>query len=203
MTRTKRRLMPDGWSLLELLTCVAIIGVMVLVSVPAMGELRRRDALLAAAREVATELRAARAAAVARGRNVGVRFEKMNSGWVYAVYEDRDFDGIRTQDIRKGIDVRIRDPRVVLHAAGGGVSFGLPPTPVRDPDTRKLLRPNESPIRFGRASLASFSSTGSGTAGSVFLTENHSRAAIVRVYGATGRVRILLWSPGSDRWKEQ
>lgn len=204
MSGTRAGRAPEyGWSLLELLTCVSIIGLIVAVSIPAFGELRRRDALVAAARELATELRAARMAAITRGRNVGVRFERLNSGWMYAVYEDRDFDGIRSDDIRRGVDVRIREPRVVLQSTGGAATFGFPPSALYDPDTGRVIPADASPIRFGRASLGSFSPTGSGTPGSVYLTENHTRAALVRVYGATGRVRVLVWDPGSQKWRQR
>lgn len=201
--RKEHRHAPErGWSLAELLTVTGIIAAMSMVVMPSMLELRRRDALVAAAREVATELRAARAAAISRGRNTAVRFEETEWGWLYAVYEDRDFDGVRTADIRSGVDVRIREPRALLHAAGGAI-FGIPPVSLRDPDTGKRIPASASPVRFGNASMSSFSPTGSGTPGSVYVTDGSSRVAMVRVFGATGRVRILMWDPRANAWSEK
>lgn len=198
MKRTNRRGMP-GFSLVEILTVTSIISIVLLVAVPAFTSLRRRDALVASASEIATQLRAARSESIALGRNVGVRFERHPEGWRYGKYVDGDFDGIRTADIRKGIDWPRGEMHFVLHATGGA-TIGMPAIPLRDPDTGKKLPKSSSPVGFGRASLCSFSSLGSATSGSVYLTDGDHRAAIVRVYGATGRVRIMLWDDGRQKW---
>lgn len=197
-----RSLFTGGWSLAETLVTVSIVGLFVAVSVPSFLEMQRRDSLIASARAIATDLRAARAEAIARGRNVGVRFEQQDDEWHYALWLDGDFDGIRSNDIRRGIDRRISEPRTILEGSGGS-RIAMPATPLRDPDSRRRIPPNASPVRFGRASLCSFSPVGSATAGSLFLTDGGSRTAIVRVYGATGRVRILLWDPGRQQWRSR
>lgn len=191
-----------GFSLIELLTTLSIVCIILLVAIPAFTEMRRRDALAASAHEIASNLRKARSRAIALGRNVGIRFESSESGWTYAVWEDGDYDGIRTSDIRKGIDKRRGEPHVVLHAVGGA-HIGLPGVPLRDPDSGKKLGRGTSPIRFGRTSLCSFSPLGSATSGSIFLTDGHQRAAIVRVYGATGRVRVMLWNDARQKWVQR
>lgn len=196
----KDRRRSDGMSLVEMLTVVAIIGLAAAITMPAFETYRRKEALKVAAREIAGQLRLARSLAISRSRNVGVRFAKSDSGaWLFAVYEDGDFDGVRTDDIRNGIDRLIRPSRAVLETSSQA-TLSMPAALIRDPDSGKILPNDQSPIRFGNASLCSFSPAGAGTAGSVFLSDETDHAAIVRVYGATGRVRIMLWFPATGRW---
>lgn len=195
----KRSAYRQGFSLVEILVVVAIIGLVVSVTIPNLNAYRRRAALRAAAREIMSELRQTRSEAIARGRNVGVKFSRSSAGdWLYSVYEDGDFDGIKREDIERGDDPLLQHARPVLHATGGA-RIGLPERPVRDPDSGRLLRPNTSPVKFA-ASLCAFSVLGGGTAGSIYLTDGHDNVAIVRVAGATGRVRLLFYDAASRRW---
>jgi hypothetical protein len=80
--------------------------------------------------------------------------------------------------------------------------FGFPPgRPVRDPgDPRKLLS-TDDPIRFNQSDLASFGPLGTSTPGSLYLTDGQSRLLAVRVYGRTGKVKVIAYDFDAEVWR--
>ncbi|MGZ8867811.1 MAG: hypothetical protein ACXW2P_05670, partial [Thermoanaerobaculia bacterium] len=81
-------------------------------------------------------------------------------------------------------------------------SIGLLQQVIRDPDG-DLLRPNDSPIQFGRSSICSFSPKGSATPGTIYLTDDAGSLYAVRVYGATAKIRLLRYSGERRRWESR
>jgi len=181
-----------GYSLLELLVAIAAIGLIVAVTLPSFGELNRRRELRAATAHLRSIFREVRSRAIAQGFNAAVKFKEIDGEWQYAIFEDGDGDGVRNDDLVSG-----KDPMVVpyrrVFGTQGHVRIGLPHTAVRDPD-RGIVRPDDSPVRFNRSTLCSFSPLGGGTSGSIYLTEG-TRAAVVRMYGPTARLRLLFLEP--------
>lgn len=196
----KRHSCCDGYTLVELLTVVAIIGIMALVVVPAFTNITRMRNVRAAAAEMRSIFREVRSRAIATGKNTAVRFIEDDGGWRYAIYHDGDDDGVRNDDIRRGIDPMVVAPRDVFPESAS-IRIGLPRRPLPDPDGPGLLRPGSSPVRFNRSRLCSFSLLGGGTSGSIFITDGESVVGLVRVYGPTGRVRLLLYDEVSGRWE--
>lgn len=184
----------------ELLIVMAISGTMMLVSIPALSRLQSRNAVRAAAIEVRGIFDHTRRLAMARNQNVAVKFLQRSGEWQYAIYRDGDGDGIRNDDIARGIDPLMRSPLPVM---GGNRSarIGLPATPARDPDSGRLMAVSASPIRFNASRLCSFSRQGEATSGSVFVTDGKDGAALVRVLGATGRIRVLTYDRPTGNWK--
>lgn len=189
-----------GFTLAELLTTVAIIGVMVSITLPQFNGIRRRSAMRAAAREISSVFRDARSTSIARAKNVAVRFAQRPDGWTYTLFEDGDFDGVRSDDIAAGIDKRITVPRLVLQGIGTA-SIAMPRLVLTDPDTGDAIDTKSSPVKFGTPRMASFAPTGGGTAGSVYVSDGFDNVAIVRVFGSTGRVRTLFYDGGARRWR--
>ena len=189
-----------GYSLIERLVVVAIIGLIALCAVPAFGNYRRRMSVLAAAEQLRGILHLTRARAIATGHNVGVKFIAGRE-WTYALYEDEDGDGVRNDDIDRKVDRRIAGPAIVMpsfHIA----TIGLLKTTVKDPDGDPL-KPDASPVQFGRSTICSFSPTGSGTPGTVYLIDGGGQLWAARVHGAGGRVLVLRYNAGARRWERQ
>ena len=165
----------------------------------ALGRARLRSA----AAELAARMRAARHAAVARACSVGLRFEADGDGWHVAGYLDGDGDGMRSDDISRGVDLPLG---ATYHpgAGRGGVRFGIPEGRAfpRIPPSRGSLRGGEDPIQFGASSIASFSPLGDATPGTAYLTDPESRLAAVVVFGATSRVRVVEFDPATGEWRE-
>ena len=68
------------------------------------------------------------------------------------------------------------------------------------PARRAHLEGLGDPIRFNRSDLASFGPLGTGTPGSLYLTDGR-RLVVVRVLNRTGRVRTLAWDRNTDTWR--
>ena len=188
-----------GFSLAEAITVVAIIGILAATTVPAFAAYRRRASAIAQAAQIRTVFRAARMRAISRNANAGVRFARLGSSWTYALYDDGDGDGIRSDDIAARVDRCFKQPSALLPDFNIA-TVGVLPVTVRDPDGDPLP-PAASPVQFGSASICSFSPTGAATPGTIYITSGEGQLLAVRVLGASGRVRTLRYNGGSRRWE--
>ncbi len=189
-----------GFSLLELLVVISIMGLFVAVSVPALSTVRSSMVLRAAAQEASASLHFARSRAMSRDVNTGVKFTMAGGKWVYTIYDDTDGDGVRNDDIAAGIDIPLRSATTVL-AGEHSIRIGFTEPRPNDPDTGKPFPPSAAAVQFGVSKICSFSKRGEATPGSIYLTDGRGGAAAVRVHGATGRVRILRYDPQAGVWK--
>ncbi len=192
-----------GFQLIELVVALAMIGLFAALGLPDLLRASARDRVTLAAYEVAGVFRLARATAMRDGLNVGAKFVTAEDGTVsYTLYRDADGDGVRNDDIAAGIDPVMGPPHRLDHL-GPGVGFGIlaPPAP-RDPGSpRRRLDRLDDPIRFNNSDIAAVSSLGGATPGTVYLTDHRSSLAAVRVLGASGRVRILVYDPENELWR--
>lgn len=190
-----------GYSLAELLTVVAILGITVLVAVPAFGSLRRRSAVRVASYELRSVFHEARSRAIARHANVGVRFINVEGTWMLAIFDDGDGDGVKSDDILLGVDPVWSLPRHVLPESNLA-QIGLLDETIKDPDGDKLP-PTKSPVQFGRTQICSFSPMGESTPGTIYLTDRAGELYAVRVYGATAKMRIVRYDAARRKWRDQ
>lgn len=190
----------SGYTITELLTVIAIIGMFSAVAMPAWINLQRHAAVRAAAEELQSVFRGARMRAIASGRNVGVRFAKSGTTWMYALYDDRNGNGIKTAEINSGVDKMIARPKRVLDTVRYA-SIAAPNKTIVDPDGAKL-KPTDSPVQFGSSSICSFSPLGTATPGSIYLTDSNGEIWCARVYGTSAKVRVLRYE-GGKTWVER
>lgn len=188
-----------GFSILELLVVLAIVGMVAAAGIPALHSIQSGLAVKSALGEIRSILQMARSRAIASNRHTAVRFERDRNRFRYAIYQDGDWDGVRNDDIARRIDKPIVTPREVLRG-GSRAWIGLPPHSVADPDSGAPMRPGSSAIRFNRSMLCSFSPSGSGTSGSVFVTDGGEITAVIRVFGGTGRIRSQRFDRNRGRW---
>jgi prepilin-type N-terminal cleavage/methylation domain-containing protein len=191
----------SGISLLELIVAVAIIGLIALCTVPAFASYRRRASMISQAVELRGIFRAVRSRAITRSRHAGVKFTRVGNVWAYSLYDDGDGDGIRSDDIASGVDRRYAGPSVLMpqfNIAG----IALLSTTIRDPDGDPLL-PTASAVQFNRSTLCSFAPSGSGTPGTIYISDGAGQLFAVRVLGASGRVRMLRYEAARRRWEQQ
>ena len=190
-----------GYTLVELLIIIAIIGLVASVAIPSFMSLRRRAAVRSAAAEIRSVFHEVRSRAIARHCNAGVKFTKAGSEWQFAIYDDGDGDGVRTDDIVRRVDREVSRARF-LWQQPQLVSVSLPPFPIVDPDGDDI-EPGAVPVQFNRSTLCSFSPIGQATPGTIYLTDSAGEVYAIRVYGPTAKIRVLRYVAATRKWESR
>lgn len=192
----------QGLQLVELTVATALLAAGLAMGMPRLMRWSAGVRVEVAAREIASALRRARAIAFRLGTRVGVKLETSGDRVTYAIYRDGDGDGVLSRDIESGVDPQVVPPHTLTHL-GGGVGFGFPPGPApRDPgDPRRRLTRLQDPIRLNRSDLASFDPLGGSTPGSLYVSDGRYHLAAVRIFGRTGKVKVLRYDRRSERWR--
>lgn len=192
-----------AFTVIEVLIVVAVLGLLAMIAWPKIemwaGYLRTR----LAAGEVAGALADARQTAIRYQSRVALRFETDSEGEVtMTLYRDKDGDGVLSRDIRQGVDGVYKDHRR-LHAFDGRIRFGFPygeaPRDISNP--YKKIKRLRDPIRFNRSDMASFSSLGTATPGTVYLTDGIHSLIAVRVTSLTGKITLWSYDKGGEKWR--
>jgi prepilin-type N-terminal cleavage/methylation domain-containing protein len=191
---------PTGFSLVEVLACLALLGILIAVAVPLLAETVARERLRAAGWETALLLRGLRHRAIAERLAYGLRFIQVAGLWSCSLYRDGNGNGIRTADILAG-----RDPLVWGPEDPGtrheGIRYGLPDAAVPQiPPATGLIQNPADPVKFGASDIVSFSPSGSISSGTLYLTDGRRVTAVV-AYGPTGRIRVFRFDPASG-WRQ-
>ena len=184
-----------GLTLLELLFAFAIGVTLAGIAVPLTTASLDQIRTASAARYVEGRLMGLRMEAIRRSTAVALRFEPAGADYVYAVFEDRNGNGVRTADIQAGIDRRISDYERIGHKFAG-VRFALL---TGTPDADGVLTSSEDGVRIGASRILTMTPEGSCTAGTLYLAGRRGQYA-VRALGATGRTRVLQFNPGAAAW---
>jgi type II secretory pathway pseudopilin PulG len=190
-----KRSSQTGFSAVEAVIVIAMILVATAVAVPSVRAHLAAARVLSAGRQFRSEFVRTRFAAIHSGVNYAIRFETCDSGPCYSIYKDGDYDGVLSDDIKAGRDVRTAGPFGLTGKATSvrvGINEGIPEIP---PDRGTL---SGDPIRFGRSRMISFSPLGTATPGTFYLAGDKIQGA-VRVTGTSPRVRLLIWQ---GQWEE-
>src|SRR5262245_36066478 len=151
----------------------------------------------AAARYVSTRLQRARMEAVSRSSSVALRVTHQSDYYEFTTYVDTNHNGVLSRDIQSGVDRAVQPPdRLGNHFPG--VEFGaMPSLPAVDATS---TAPGSDPIRLGSSDMVSFTPTGTATPGSLYIRGRRDAQYVVRVYGETGKTRVLKFLAGSGQW---
>jgi hypothetical protein len=184
-----------GISLLDVLFTTAILVTLGAVAVPLTSHAVEAVRAMTAARYVEARIAAARLEAVKRSASVALRFEFIDGDYRFTTYLDGNDNGIRTADIRSGID-RALTPGERLSDNFAGVRFALMPGV---PDLEGGRTGSPDGVRVGSARILTLSPDGTATSGTLYLHGRRDQYAI-RVLGATGRTRVLHFHAGAHEW---
>ncbi|MFN7942299.1 MAG: hypothetical protein U0X73_11920 [Thermoanaerobaculia bacterium] len=192
-----------GFQLIEAVVYLAVLGLLSILGVPPILRWTNAQRVEMAAQEVSGAMRVARAYAVRHATHVGLKFWTARDGAAsYALYRDGDGDGVRTDDIRSGVDPQVMPLQRLAHF-GREIRFGFPPGRApRDPaNPRRRLTRLDDPIRFNSSDIASFSHLGGSTPGSVYVTDGSVHLSAVRVLNESGRIRRIRYDVASEVWQ--
>ena len=115
-----------------------------------------------------------------------------------AVYVDGNRNGVRTADISDGANPEIQKSERLVDLFPG-VDFGaVPGLPSVEPGSPP---PGEDPVRFGSSSMAVFTALGTSTPGSLYIRGRRDAQYAVRLFGQTGKIRVLKFNPRTRMWR--
>jgi type II secretory pathway pseudopilin PulG len=188
-----------GYSLLDLLAAMAISVTVGAVAIPQYLTMVDEVRASGAAYHISSRLQRARMEAVLRSAAVGIQFTQTGSGFTYTVYVDGNRNGILTRDIQRGVD-RLIALAERLPDQFAGVEFGaIPGLPAVDPGG---TAPGTDPIRLGSGSIVTFSAMGTSSSGTVYIRSRRGAQFAVRMFGETGKTRILKFEPRTGQWRQ-
>jgi type II secretory pathway pseudopilin PulG len=186
-----------GYSLVELLFVAGIMATLSAVAVPQWLATIDTYRAIGATRYLSTRLYRARSEAVMRSADVAVRFVDSGAGYMFAVYIDGNRNGILAADVEQGIDRQIAAGER-LGDSFSGVEFGaLPGLP---PVEAGATAPGDDPIRLGPGNSVTFTAIGTATPGSLYIRSGRGAQYVIRIFGQTGKTRILQFNVRAWKW---
>jgi type II secretory pathway pseudopilin PulG len=187
----------SGYSLTELAAVVCLLLILCAIAAPPILASLDDSRAAAAARYITARLHEARMEAVQRSANVAIRFTPSSGGYDFAVYVDGNSNGVLTRDIEQGIDRQVRGAERLTDRFRD-VEFGtLPGLPSPEPDG---AAPGADPIKLGSSNALAFSALGTSSSGSLYIKSRGGAQFVVRVFGDTGKVRILRFDARAGEW---
>jgi Tfp pilus assembly protein FimT len=190
----------DGFSLPEAALALALLGLLLAVSLPALASGLSRGRVATAAREMAGEMARLRSEAIAERRRVALRIAWSDGRYVYSVYADGDGDGVRSDDIAALRDPLLAGPRD-LRSRYEGIDFGLLDAAIPEvPPAPGVLAPQSDPVRFGASDTITFTPWGTSSTGTLYVSDGKESVQAVVLYGRTGRIRIWRFDRALWRW---
>lgn len=184
-------------SLLDMMFVLALsatlAGMAVAQTLGALDDMRA----VAAARYVSSRLQQTRIEAIARGHRAALRFDQVANGYAYRTFVDGNRNGVLSADIQSGVDRPI-DPSDALGHRFAGVEFGaIPGLPSVDPPSPP---PGTDPIRTGASDMVTFTPIGTATSGSLYIRGRNHIQLVVRIFGQTGKTRVLRFDSRHQQW---
>jgi type II secretory pathway pseudopilin PulG len=192
-----RRGTPAGYTLLELVFASALVATVSGIAAPQLGAALDDYRTTGAARYLASRLQQTRMEAVVRSAEVAVQFLDTADGVRYTVYVDGNRNGVRTRDILRGVDWPLGSSER-LPDQFAGVDFGTRPGL---PPVDSGPAPGGDPIKLGASNLLSFSPNGTSTSGSLYIKGRRDTQYVIRIFGETGKLRVLRFNPSAKDWR--
>ena len=186
-----------AFSLIELMFVVGIAATLSAIAVPHSLASLDDSRTLGAARYVSTRLQRTRLEALTGNAAAALRISRSANSYSFNVYVDGNRNGVLSRDIQSGVDRAIQSTeRLSDHFPGVdfGVISGLPAV------DSSSIPPGADPIRLGSSDMATFTAMGTATAGSLYVLGRRDTQYVVRIFGETGKTRVLKFNPRTWQW---
>ena len=188
-----------GYTLVDTVCAVAVVTIMGAMVVPVIGGTLDRERTIIATQFVAGQLQRARLEALKRARMVAVHLAIDGDRTSIQLFVDGDGDGVRQHDIDHGIDLPLA-PQEFVDDRSRGMSLRIN-QPVVDIGGAGDLAAGDDPLRIGNTSLLVFSPLGSSTSGTLYIAGHRGPQMAIRVFGGTGRVRVMTFNAQARQWR--
>jgi Tfp pilus assembly protein FimT len=198
-SRRAHRAGQRGAALIDIVFGTALIGVMATIAVPVVGGTLDRERTIIGAHYLAGQLQRARLEALKRARCVAVRLELIGERAQMRLYADGNGNGVLQKDIDHGVDLPLA-PASWLDEQSGNVSLRVNQT-ITSVGGEATLAPGDDPLRIGNTALLTFSPSGGATSGTLYVARHQGPQMAIRVFGATGRVRVLMFDTQAQQWR--
>jgi hypothetical protein len=187
-----------GAALIDIIVATFLCFVMAAIAVPVIGGTLDRERTIVGAHYLAGQLQRSRLESLKRARSVAVRLELVGERTQLRLFADGNGNGVLQRDIDRGIDLPLA-PLEWLDDQVRDVSLRINQEIVDVPGST-VLEPGDDPLRIGNTSLLTFSPAGSATNGTLYVAAHRGPQMAIRVFGATGRVRVLMFDAQTRQW---
>jgi len=187
-----------GAALIDVIFAAGVCMVMALVAVPVVGSTLERERTVVGARYLAGHLQRARLESLKRARAVAVRLEVVDDRTQVRLFADGNGNGVLQRDIDRGVDVALTRLEW-LDDQARDISLRVNQR-VTDISGSAWLDPGDDPLRIGNTALVTFSPLGSATNGTMYVAAVRGPQMAIRIFGATGRVRVLMFDAQTRQW---
>jgi Tfp pilus assembly protein FimT len=187
-----------GAALIDIIVAVALCGLMAAIAVPVVGGTLERERTIVGAQYLAGHLQRARLESLKRARSVAVRLEVIGDRTQLRLFADGNGNGVLQRDIDRGIDPPLTRAEW-LDDQARDISLRVNQA-ITDVSGSSALEPGDDPLRIGNTALLTFSPIGSATSGTLYVAAHRGPQMAIRVFGATGRVRVLMFDAQTRQW---
>jgi Tfp pilus assembly protein FimT len=188
----------NGAALIDIVVASALCVVMVAIAVPVVGGTLERERTIVGAQYLAGQLLRARLDSLKRARSVAVRLEVIGERTQLQLFADGNGNGVLQRDIDRGIDPPL-SPVEWLDDQARDISLRVNQT-IKDVAGTATIAAGDDPLRIGNTALLAFSPLGSATNGTLYVAAHRGPQMAIRVFGATGRVRVLMFDTQTRLW---
>jgi hypothetical protein len=188
-----------GTALLDILFASVLCVTMTAIAVPVIGGSLDRERTIIGAQYLAGQLQRARLESLKQARSVAVRLEIVDERARLQLFADGNGNGVSQRDIDRAIDPPLTPPEY-LDDRSRDVSLRINQRLV-DVSGAGQLDPGDDPLRIGSTALLSFSPLGGATGGTLYVAAQRGPQMAIRVFGGTGRVRVLMFDAQARQWR--
>jgi type II secretory pathway pseudopilin PulG len=189
---------PRGAALIDVIVAATLCFILAAMAVPVVGGTLERERAIVGAQYLAGQLQRARLASLKRAQSVAVRLEVVGDRTQLRLFADANGNGVLQKDIDKGVDPALT-PLEWLDDQARDISLRVNQA-ITDVAGTATIAPGEDPLRIGNTALLTFSPLGTATSGTLYVAAHRGPQMAIRVFGATGRVRVLIFDARARQW---
>jgi len=200
LSRLRRFSGTSGAAFIDIIVATLLCFLMAAIAVPVIGGTLDRERTIAGAHYLAGQLQRARLESLKRARFVAVRLRVIGDRTELQLFADGNGNGVLQRDVDRGIDPLLT-PASWLDDQARDMSLRINQE-ILDVSGSSVLARGDDPLRIGNTSMLTFSPLGSATSGTLYVAAHRGPQMAIRVFGATGRVRVLMFDAQTRQWHQ-